>query len=348
MDWSQTLTLPLLTNGGAMEAVQGSYKIQSTQPISGTTPGIVKATTTDATGGNEFDLTLKALLSPDRANNISEEELFSGLVQERIKKTKGDAALEEFNSLLKGAKERLKRPDGFVPVEDATKEALKNFLSAQKISATEADAIYSQAFAAAQLDQNKEALFDGRGGPNDPTMAVAQMEQALLMSRAAIEKIDAGTETVTQRSLLEASNVKLLTTGATAGHTSEAGSGFLFKPVSDSDRKLAILLPPRLAGLVQGVDLISPSGDKIESGRYAGNGNGGRDHFRFTRPGGDYSDGLNVEVRLTTGEVVRYKIPETSARTENISPAGGTTEQGTNTAASGDTSGSKSPGNSSL
>ena len=57
-----------------MEAVQGSYKIQSTQPISGTTPGIVKATTTDATGGNEFDLTLKALLSPDRANNISEEQ----------------------------------------------------------------------------------------------------------------------------------------------------------------------------------------------------------------------------------------------------------------------------------
>ena len=302
-----------------MDAVYGINKILSNFPVS----GLVKATAqtkSETKDQGDFNSTLKALLTPDKGNKVSEEELFAALMQERIKKTKGESALTEFKTIFDSAKKRLQKPNGFVPVEDAAKEALKEFRDAQKISKEEADKIYSEAFAGAQLDQNKDALYDNRGGPNDQTMAVAEMEQALLLSGALIGKLDSGAEKVTARSLDEPSNAAAV--GSSGSHSSEAvsGTGFLFKPVSDSDGRLAVLLPPRLAGLVQSVSLVGPNGEVIETGRYAGNGNGGRDHYRFTKAGGQYADGLIVQATLATGELVRYTIRETSQRTDNLQP----------------------------
>jgi hypothetical protein len=302
-----------------MEAVQGINKILSNIP----TTGLVKAMADTGKPEGDFNSTLKALLSPNKSNKVSEEELFSALVLERIKKTKGDSALSEFKTIFESTKKQLQKPDGFVPLEDATKQALKEFRNAQKISKEEADSIYSQAFAGAQLDQNKDALYDNRGGPNDPTMAVAEMEQALLLSGALIGKFDTGTETAQARSLDAPSNTAAGSGagGGAIGTGSEvSGSGFLFKPTSESDGKLVVLLPPRLAGLVKGLSLVGPNGEVIEAGRFTGNGNGGRDHYRFSRPGGQYADGLTVQAALTTGELVRYTIRETSQRTENIQP----------------------------
>lgn len=275
----------------------------------------------------EFDDTLKAFLAVDGENKVSEEDVFSALVQERIKKEKGADALKTFQELLTKSKESMKKPDGFVPVEDATKDALRKFRDSGAISKEEADKIYSQAFAGAQLDSNKDALYDNRGGPGDSSVAVASLEQALLSSRTAVAAFDGGSESATERSLDEATAGK--PSGGGAGHVSEPGAGgFLFKPVSDSDGKLAILLPPKLSGLVSGVRLLGPNGDLLEAGRYAGNGNGGRDHYRFSRPGGGYPDGLTVELTLKTGELVRYIIQETSKRTENISPSNGGSSSG--------------------
>lgn len=300
-----------------MEAVQGINKILSN--IS--TSGLVKAMADTGSSQGDFNTTLKAFLSPDKSNKVSEEELFSALVQERIKKTKGESALTEFKTIFESAKKRLQKPDGFVPMEDAAKEALKEFRDAQKISKEEADSIFSQAFAGAQLDQNKDALFDNRGGPNDPTMAVAEMEQALLLSGALISKFDAGSEKAPVRSLDTPSNAAATASAGTTG-SEASGAGFLFKPVSESDGKLVVLLPPRLAGLVKGLSLVGPNGEVIETGRYTGNGNGGRDHYRFSRSGGQYPDGVMVQATLATGELVRYTIRESSQRTENLQPDG--------------------------
>ena len=66
--------------------------------------------------------------------------------------------------------------------------------------------------------------------------------------------------------------------------------------------------------------LLSPSGAAIESGRYGGNGNGNREHFRFSQPGQNYPAGVIVEATLTSGETVRYTISNPSQRTENIEP----------------------------
>jgi hypothetical protein len=317
-------------NGAAMDAINSLFASTLKQGVTALTSavGLSKSSSTNTKSSKDFESTLKALLAVDGKKQASEEDVFSALVQERIKSTKGDDALKKFNELLAQSKEAMKKPDGFIPVEDATKDALRKFRDSGAVSKEDADSIYSHAFAAAQLDDNKEALYDDRGGPGDTSVAVASMEQALLSSRTKVAAFAEGTEKFAIRSLEEASAGK---SGGVSGghHTSEPGAGgFLFKPVSDSDGKLAILLPPKLSGLVSGVRLVGPNGETIESGRYAGNGNGGRDHFRFNRPGGGYPNGLTVEVALKTGEIVRYLIQETSQRTENITPSNGGSSSG--------------------
>lgn len=94
-------------------------------------------------------------------------------------------------------------------------------------------------------------------------------------------------------------------------------AGFLWKPESDKDGKLAILLPPQLLGLVKNVSIISADGKTIvEQGRYAGSGNGGREHFRFSRPGGAFEDGSTVLITMKDGSRKNVKIGETSVRNE--------------------------------
>ncbi len=324
-----------------MTTIQSSTDTSSNQPVTKKTDekpvDSTKATST------EFDTTLKSLIRPDGANKVSEEDLFSALVQERIKKEKGDDTLKEFQTMLQQKQDAMKKPDGYVPVEDATKAALIQLRDSGKLTEVEADTLYSKAFAGAQLDDNKEALFDNRGGAEDSSIAVATLEQALLSSRVQMEKYDSGELEVTMRSVAEASAGKNAAKSSVAGAAAVGGAGFLWKPISDSDGKLAVLLPPSFAGLVASARLLGPNGDEIESGRYGGNGNGGREHFRFSQPGGNYPQGVVVEALLKSGEKVLFKIGNPSERTENVE---GTSEAtpAADAAASSDTNGAaKSP-----
>jgi hypothetical protein len=322
-----------------METVKNTTQTPASQGTPATTP----QTKTTGSGG-AFDQTLRAFISPAAGNKVSEEELFSALVQERIKKSHGDTALGEFSTMLNNCKSRLKKADGYVPVEEATKQALIEFRDAKKLSQEETDKIYSESFAAAQLDENKEVLFDNRGGANDPTIAVATMEQALLLSRAKIESFDSGTSKADIRSVSEAATgntASAVGTGAVVG----GDAGFLFKPVSESDGKLVVLLPSRLTGLVSGVSIVGPDGQILESGRYRGVGNGGREHFRFTKPGGQYANGSKIEAKLVTGEIVRYLISNTSQRAENLSPNSGDTTQSSKSTSSSEGSSSTTSSN---
>ena len=319
-----------------MEAVQNTTQTTAVQGVSTPAPQ-----STPSKGGGEFDQTLRALIAPEQGSKVSEEELFSALVQERIKKTKGEGALSEFTTLFTNAKNRLRKADGYVPVEEATKQALIEFRDSQKLSKEETDKIYSESFAAAQLDDNKEALFDGRGGANDPTIAVSTMEQALLLSRTKIEGFDSGSSKADIRSVEEAATGKAFATPGTAAATG-GDAGFLFKPVSESDGKLVVLLPSRLTGLVSGLSIVGPDGQVLESGRYRGVGNEGREHFRFNKPGGQYANGSTIQAKLVTGEIVRYLISNTSQRTENLNPVTGDTTRSGSTSTSGSTNSSES------
>ncbi len=91
---------------------------------------------------------------------------------------------------------------------------------------------------------------------------------------------------------------------------------FLWKPKSDKDGKLAILLPKGLTGKVADVQILSPDGTQvIGKGKYAGVGNGEREHYRFGKAGGSFPDGAIVVITMQDGSKRHVEIKETSDRT---------------------------------
>lgn len=285
--------------------------------------------------GSEFDAVLRGLLIPDQANNVSEEDLFAGLVQERIKKLKGDGVADQYNTVLAEKRGVLTRSDGFVSSEGATVSALQAMVAQGALTTDEADKIYSQSFEAAQLDGNTDALYDSRGGPGDPTMAIDQLENALLAARMKIEQYDAGTAEAATRHVADGSTDGLggggaataVATGAGAGGpvdtspvtpsgtTVDGANGFLFKPVSDNQGTLAVLMPEALAQLVSSLVIKDPTGTVLEEGFSTGYGDlGTREKFSFQKPGGEYPANLTVEATLSDGSVKTWTIPDPSQR----------------------------------
>ena len=99
------------------------------------------------------------------------------------------------------------------------------------------------------------------------------------------------------------------------GSQMQKTSGFLWKPVSDKDGRLAVLLPPHMTGRVAAVAIIAPDGSRtLQSGRSSGVGNGDREHFRFSKPGGQFPDGSIVLVKMKDGSRHHISIRETSRR----------------------------------
>lgn len=91
--------------------------------------------------------------------------------------------------------------------------------------------------------------------------------------------------------------------------------GFLWKPTSDKNGDLVILLPKKLTGRVDEVRVLSPDGKKtLGKGKYSGVGNGDREHFRFSKPGSGYPDGSIVYIKLEDGTTRHVKISDTSRR----------------------------------
>lgn len=284
---------------------------------------------TSAVGTKEgsFDAFMKTILKGENSSQVSEEELFSGIIGERLS-AKNPELASKYKDLLTAEKSSRQGPDGYIPVEDAAKGALSALVKEGVLTQEEGDKIYSESFAAAQLDGNTGALFDAKGGSNDPTIAVETMEKALLSAKLKLDQFASGGATFEDRHLEEASvGAAQFRTGGVVAHAGTVGSdsvtpngtfvdgggGFVFKPVSDSDGKLAILAPEKLTGLVEKAVLLA-DGKEIESGRYGGNGNGGREHFRFSRPGGGYPKDLTVAMVLKNGEQVTYRIGDPSQR----------------------------------
>ncbi len=281
---------------------------------------------------DEFDALLKQVLHLEDGNKVSEEELFAGIIQERIKALKGDEGLAKFQEYLGAEKAARTRPDGMIAVEDAARAALKSLVKDDTLTQAEGDKVHAEAFGAAQLDDNLQALFDGRGGPNDPTMAVAQLESALKTAKSRLNAYKTGTESAAEYLLSDeydpyaglSAEARSAMGRSAPTHSSTAYSGpsrpvdgangFLFKPQSDSDGKLVILLPEFLTGDVSRVVLKNRRGKEIEQGAYRGIGNGDREHFRFRQRGDDYQKNMTVEVELKNGRTKTYKIQDPSQR----------------------------------
>ena len=89
----------------------------------------------------------------------------------------------------------------------------------------------------------------------------------------------------------------------------------LWKPQSESDGNLVVLLPSSMSN-IQSVKVLDPSsGQVLAEGRYSGRANGQRAHFRFSQSGGEFPAGAILEVVSSQG-VQRIPVQETGARFE--------------------------------
>jgi hypothetical protein len=90
---------------------------------------------------------------------------------------------------------------------------------------------------------------------------------------------------------------------------------FLWKPQSEKDGKLAIVLPKALTGKVKSVKILSADKTKtLATGKFSGVGNGDREHFRFSKSGGSYPDGAVVVITLEDGSKRNVVIKDSAAR----------------------------------
>ena len=108
--------------------------------------------------------------------------------------------------------------------------------------------------------------------------------------------------------------------GSSSSSSSSSGGGlggFLWKPISEGDGNLVILLPSGLTGNVENLSVSGADGSAISSNiRYTGVHNGGREHFRFDDPGAAYGNDLTVTAHLKDGETISWSIPNGGSRVD--------------------------------
>lgn len=308
------------------EAVQAGA--QNTTGENTATPGVVP--TEGSKNISDFESHLRQFL-PSGAAEINEEELYAGLLAERIAFLKSDEAASAYQEALGAAKSSHSRADGYVFVEDAANSAIDKLVADGTLSADEASQIKGQAFRAAQLDDNLSALYDGRGSSDDPTIAVESMETAILSAMAMLEQLNENPElagdpvptdsTPTDPALDSALPGAVTNSSISAGEVFEGNphdgaEGFLFKPEAERDGKLVVLLPAEFTGSIASLLLKDENGNEIERGTHGGATNGNRDTYRFSKPGSEYSGPLTVELTLASGGKVTYAIPNPGERVD--------------------------------
>ncbi|MFT5125188.1 MAG: hypothetical protein ACI9QL_003635 [Candidatus Omnitrophota bacterium] len=102
---------------------------------------------------------------------------------------------------------------------------------------------------------------------------------------------------------------------ASSSSSSGGGSGgFLWKPKSESNGKLVVLLPGSLRGKVSGASISGSFGS--ENGSFAGDThNGRRPHYRFSKSGGSYGSNIRVTARTSSG-TKSWTVPNGGSRNE--------------------------------
>jgi hypothetical protein len=149
--------------------------------------------------------------------------------------------------------------------------------------------------------------LDGSGGSSK------EVDDAIERARA--EQASSSSSSSSGSSSRSSSPPASSASGSSAAASSGGGGagGFVWKPVSEGDGRLVVLLPSSYVGRVSSVQ-IRRGGAVLESGRFAGNTNGNRPTFRFSRPGAGYGSGLTAVATLRTGGSVSWNIPNGGSR----------------------------------
>lgn len=263
-------------------------------------------TSNEVDGGGtqtEFEKMLTNCLSPIGKDRVSEEALFSGVARERVFHFRGKKAAAAYEGYLKDAKNDA---GSTLSYEECTKQALNKLVARNKLTKDEADQIYSQSFAASQLDGKTDALYDDLG----KTQATAEMSAAISKAEAAIARFDAG-NTPKMRSLDETPDSGGTKSIGRNGTVDGAGN-FLYKPFSDIDGNILVLAPKWMSGNLERVDLTDQHGRVLESAKSTGIGFSLREYIRFKRSGSEYQSPLTIDFVLKTGGTESYTVSDSS------------------------------------
>jgi len=264
-----------------------------------------------------FSDVLMDYLPVETGQEINEEQLFSAIIAERLESLMGSEALDSYKASLEEHLSAMKHSNGYEPVEDASRAALNDMVDMGLLSLEEAESIHAQAFQAAQLDDNHSALYDSLGS----TMAVAMIEMALESSTNLLAAFDSGEKDAGTMSLSYQQDSGIDATSASRVGTGQStnaaiGGGFLFKPVSEGDGNLVVLLPSSMSGDVAEVTIRDSNGQILDKGRDFGDYDDGRPYFRFSSPGGAYPQNIIVSALMNDGGVRDYNIPTPAQRYE--------------------------------
>ena len=266
-------------------------------------------------GNTDFETVMMGLLKKSKAESVNEEELFAAVIEQRLGEHSEEAA-----SFYAAEKAKLMssmaRADGYVNVEEVANKALDATIEAGHIDSDVGSQVRQESFAAAQLDDNLNALYDGRGSADDPTVALDQLSAALLKVSEALDKADNGELELsadTDETTPSESSGEIDINTIAGEQQLDGADGFLWKPVSEGDGNLVVLLPTELRGLIDRVEIHSsmpPSPETLlEEGRFDGDDkNGNRLHYRFEQPGAEYGDNVNLVAYRTDGEAIFWNI----------------------------------------
>lgn len=295
------------------------YQVSDITGTSDTTIGEAPMiSTTEAS--SDFSAKLLSALGKTETSQINEEELFSGIIEQQLAELNSDA-LATFTTTRDTLTASRMRDDGYVPVEEIALDALQATVDSGALDLTTAETINATAFQAAQLDDNHDALYDGRGSENDPTIATSTVTQALSSASDIMAQIESGTLPAQSRdiSLAATGGSQASFTGTSGSQELDGPEGFLWKPVSESDGNLVVLLPTELRGLIDKVEIHSSlppdTSNLLDTGTFAGDTNNGeRPHFRFNDPGSSYGENVELVAFMDDGSQLTWSIPNGSER----------------------------------
>lgn len=288
----------------------------TTHPLYRTEAAVTTTGTTPPPAGevSAFETALRSNLAAQSATSLSEEDLFAAVIEAKLAEGSSAEAATAFTAALESEKNARRRPDGKTSVEESAEAALLSLVAEGTLTEETALAVREEAFSRAQLDDNKSALFDSHGSEGDPTIAVASREDALTAALLGLTPQSADPATDDGSAPSDDPSTEVPSEVTPQGTAVDGPDGFLFKPASDSDGRLVVLLPESLSVQVVELALYDSEGNEIESGRYAGNANGERDHYRFSKGGDQYPKDIKVVAALSDGTSVTYTIPNPAER----------------------------------
>lgn len=265
-----------------------------------------------------------------KQTKISEQELFAALAHHKLSDI-NPALGEKFARQLPTALANCRRLGSTPSLLQATSCILRNMLRNHNLTQAQFREIRAYALGKAQLDTNRidvagpsnEAAYKGTASQLGVEQAIQRTitnkvasESEVAAFRALSAKESRDKQSVKQQTRLSRTNtpVHIVSPGTVSNHRPTGPQDFLWKPYSDSDGNLVILLPTAFADDALSVEVLSADGKILATGKLVGYFSDSRPIFRFTKPGASFPAQCVVQIVMRDGGIKRITIGNPAER----------------------------------